>query len=648
MKGILSFCLILVVVQSSFALAKQLPTEFFTKPAEFGDVKLSPDGKYLAVTMPQEDGNALAIFDRKTFKPTYIYQFPTNSYVSKFLWANNERIVFTRKYKKQFDEQYFTEGQIYAGNFDGSQSEVIYGHSANHNSSASFNLRRKSGPERAFGSVLHSLPDDKNHIVISSRHMDNEYDDPVKILKLNIYDGRQKMLTRTPFGNMEIGLDGQGKPVFTSGVDSRGKSRKFFYTDREWQEIDSTSELYRFNFLSLDSTGDKLYMTAHLNGKTDAMYEYSFSSSEINMVFNHPVSDIHAYIREPDTQAIVGAEVMPDVFEYHYFDLKSAFAKIHDSLAKALPENDITITSLTRDQKEMIVLVRTDKNPGDFYLFNRDNNKLEYIFSRKEWLNPDALAARDPIKFTARDGQTIYGYLTKPLDTFAPVPLVTLVHGGPYGVSDTWFYDTDAQFLANRGFAVLQVNYRGSGGYGYKYESKAYKKRHSLIQQDIIDGTKWALSQEGINNKACIMGWSFGGYSALMSPLTEPDLFKCSIAAAGVYDVNMQLEEADYSKISSVAKGAVVKKYGKGEDLLKKESPLTYIDNLKTPIMIVHGGKDTRVPPEHAMLLRDALDERNLEYEWLFKKNEGHGFYNENNRIEFFDKSVIFLNKHLQ
>ena len=597
--------------------------------------------------MPQKDRTVLAIFDRETLKPTYVYRFPEENHVDEFHWVNNERLVFTRLFRDNSQEQLVTNGQIYAGNFDGSKSDIIFGWSAGMDKSGSHRMRKNKGPDRSFGDILHTLPSDPDHIVISARHMDNKYDSPVRILKLNVYSGKKSVITRTPFGNMWVKLDNSGKPVFANGTDPRGVKRSYFYQDRDWVEIDKTSALHNYYPISINNAGDKLYMVSHLDGKTDALYQYDFKTKEIKLIFNHPVSDIHAYIREPSTNIVVGAEVMPDAFEYHYFEPENEYAKLHMALAHALNGRDITITSRTKDLSEMIVLVQSDKNPGDFYLFNNKKKSLQYMMSRKQWLDPNLMAERKPIKFKARDGVDIYGYLTLPTNTKTKVPLITYVHGGPYGVNDSWFFDSTAQLLANNGFAVLQVNYRGSGGYGLAYENIAYRKRHSLIQHDIIDGTKWALTQPEIASKACIMGWSFGGYSALMSPLIEPELFKCSIAAAGVYDAVLQEEEADYSRISSVSEGEAAKKYGKNEELLKKESPITYIDNLKTPILIVHGGKDKRVPPEQAYLLKEALDERNMPYEWLFKEKEGHGFFNEENEIAFYKKSLEFLNKHL-
>lgn len=202
--------------------------------------------------------------------------------------------------------------------------------------------------------------------------------------------------------------------------------------------------------------------------------------------------------------------------------------------------------------------------------------------------------------------------------------------------------------LANNGYAVMQVNFRGSGGYGLIYEEVAYQKRHSLIQQDIIDGTLYAQSRPEIaKNKACIMGTSFGGYSAVMAPTIKQDLFKCSITIAGPYNLVTQYEEADYSSIDSTRSLAAIM-YGSDKTLLSAQSPINHLDKFNIPVLIVHGGKDERVPPEQAFELKAALDKANKPYQWLYKKSEGHGFYNEKNRMELYQQSLEFLAKHLK
>jgi dipeptidyl aminopeptidase/acylaminoacyl peptidase len=626
--------------------AKPLPVSYFAKDANYNGIKISPDGTYFAASVPDGDRTALIIINRKSMQVSFAYYFAENEHVDEYYWANNERVIFTKILKEPWREVPYTDGQIYAGNADGSKRAIVFGYQAGKRTGSAYTNR--TGPQRAIGKVVNLLPDDPEHIMITARPFGNSYDASVEIVKVNIYSGRNKRLVRTPFGNMQVVFGATGNPIIASGLDRDGNERKYFYKGRNWEELKEDHPIKDFNPVMVNKSEDILYLSSYPEGKTRALYRYNLLSHSIEKIFQHPEVDFHAYIRNPNDNSIVGVELMTEKINYHYVEPDDAFAKLHKSLAGAFRGHDISITSQTKDQSEMVIFAMSDRNPGDYFLFNQNTKRANELFRSKSWIIPEQMAKKKPIKFNARDGELISGYLTLPNEAKKEYPLVTLVHGGPYGVQDSWWYDSEPQMLANNGYAVLQVNYRGSGGYGKNFEEVAYRKRSTLIQHDIIDGTKWALSLPQIApNKACIMGWSFGGYSALMSPIIEPDLFKCSIAAAGVYDAVEQEEEADYSRIDSVSARAE-EVYGNDLSLLKKESPINYIDRLKIPIFIVHGGKDERVPPEQAYILKEALEEREMAYEWMFKEKEGHGFYNEKNVEEFYIKTLEFLGKYLK
>ena len=258
------------------------------------------------------------------------------------------------------------------------------------------------------------------------------------------------------------------------------------------------------------------------------------------------------------------------------------------------------------------------------------------------------MAATKPISFKARDGLTIHGYLTLPENQEAKnLPLVVMPHGGPHGPRDWWGFDPDAQLLANRGMAVLKVNFRGSGGYGRSFEHAGHKKWGAEIQYDIIDATKYVVAQGFADpNNICIMGASFGGYSALQSSIIEPDLFKCAIGVVGVYDLPLMFKEGD---IAGRERGQRYLKQVLGEDQqqLKAYSPVFNIDKLKAPVLVVHGGDDQRAPIEQAESLISSLKQANHPYEYMLLENEGHGFYKPKHRTEYYKRVLAFLQQHL-
>ena len=635
----------LTLLITSYSNAKPLPLMTFAKHAEYEAVKLSPDGKHYAAKVPKGNETVLIIIKRDTNKPVGIFRFGPNQHVNEFYWVNNERMVYTRNIKESWQEQSTSYRQIYSGNIDGSKNLIAFGYKGGRQEGNP--TARHQGPEDSWGRIVNLLPDDPKHILIEARSMYNDMDAAIRIIRLNVYSTKKRLITRTPFGNMKVLYNSKGTPISADGTDAKGNEKTFFYSDSEWIEISDNKNIQEMTPHAVNKSGTKLYLAYQQDNKTDVLYEYTFATKKLTPIFHHKTSDIWGYIRNPEDGVIVGITVMPGSIEYHYLDKNNEFSKTHINLTKVFKGSHISISSITKDKKEMVVQVMDDKNAGDYYIYNKEKQSLSYMLSRKSWIDPDLMAAKKPIQFNARDGKVIHGYLTLPVNAKEQIPLVTYVHGGPFGVRDDWLFDETAQMLANNGFAVLQVNYRGSGGYGKEYESIAYRKLSTLIQHDIIDGTKWALSQKEIlDDKACIMGWSFGGYSALMAPLVDPELFKCSIAAAGVYDAVEQENDADYSEIASVSTQAA-EVYGDDEKLLKEESPLTYIDKLKIPVFIVHGGRDERVPPEQAHLLKAALDKRNMPYEWMFKEKEGHGFFNEDNEVEFYQRTLDFLNKHL-
>jgi dipeptidyl aminopeptidase/acylaminoacyl peptidase len=245
---------------------------------------------------------------------------------------------------------------------------------------------------------------------------------------------------------------------------------------------------------------------------------------------------------------------------------------------------------------------------------------------------------------------TLYGYLTlpPPVREGNQLPLVLMPHGGPHGPRDYWGFDPYVQVLATHGFAVLQVNFRGSGGYGPHFEKLGFREWPGNMQNDLTDSVAWAV-KEGIADprRICIYGWSYGGYAALMSAVKEPDLYACSVPAAGVYDLDIQYEESDFTRYTTWGKKYLDRVIGPTEADRRTASPISYLDKLKTPLFIVHGEADERVPVENARELKAALEKRGTKFEYMEKKHEGHGFFKEENRTAFFIALLDFLDRHI-
>ncbi|HAY92548.1 alpha/beta fold hydrolase, partial [Shewanella sp.] len=334
---------------------------------------------------------------------------------------------------------------------------------------------------------------------------------------------------------------------------------------------------------------------------------------------------------------------------YAFVDNEDSHAKLLKDLLGALPGHQVRIVSETRDAAKLVVLAFNDRNPGDYYIFDTKTLKLEYLAAAKKWLNPEQMADVKPISFTSRDGKQLHGYLTLPFGKETKnLPLVVNPHGGPHGIRDWWGFDPQNQYLASQGIAVLQVNFRGSGGYGDQFERAGYQKWGSDIQHDIIDATQYVIDQ-GFADKEriCIVGGSFGGYSALQSAVLAPDMFKCAIGVAGVYDLELMFNKGDVANSRS---GTSYLKDVLGQDkaVLKAMSPSENVDKLKANILLVHGGEDDRAPIEQLESLEKALKAHNYPYQKLVMDNEGHGFYNDEHRAKYYEKMLSFLKTNLK
>lgn len=638
---------IIAIGYSVAGLAKPLSPAYFAKNASYDQVKLSPDGQHLAVTIPFPNRSVLAILDRETKEAKSLFQYGNEKYIDEFEWVSNKRVVFTQKYKTHESEKMYIAGHVFAADINGTREKVIFGKNM-YVQHVGTRVNNKRGPIDAWGEIAHTLPDDPKNILVSAVYFSSKEDGGENLFKVNVQNGDRKFVTRTPVGRMQLAYDRSGETIFAMGHDRAGVYSGQIFKDGEWTKIKKTDKLANLTPVSISSNGNTIYFSAYVDRSTKSLFRYDVANDELHLDFQDPISDIYDFVIEPGSNRVVGVKTMPGKIKTHYFDKKDKFSKLHRSLSKAFGGQDLTITSETEDGKFLILLAQSDKNPGDFFLFDTDKMNADYLMSRKQWIDPDTMGTRQPISFNNSEGITLHGYITWPIDTSKPVPLVTLVHGGPYGIKDSWYFDSEAQMLANHGYAVLQINYRGSQGYGLDYKETAYRKFATMIQQDINDATRWALKLDKIaDDKVCIAGTSFGGTSAVFAPILAPSLYQCSIAIAGVFDEVKQEDTADYSSVETSANQAK-KIYGESEEELTQSSAITHIDKFKTPILIAHGGQDKRVLPEQSELLRDALQKRKVPYEWFFKEKEGHGFQDEKNREELYQKMIDFLDKHLK
>lgn len=655
-KKLLWSLLLLINVGTSSVFANPvLKIEDFVKLPSARDVQVSPDGNYFSVIFRKNDEDILAIMDMKTRKPSSLSRVKgERKSVDKAYWINNNRLIYSVAESSAWNKTRFSNGELIGVNTDGSNHKMIFGYKAGKKQSGT-NIKRNK-PDYGNQKIIDLLPDDEDHILIAffpwknAGHVwiSNPRAKPI-LYKLNIQTGKKKKLGFLPLPYADAIADNNGVARFSIGIDDENEQQIFYRDSMEddWEKLVlkdfEGSHLYP---LSFSKDNKNVYLSANVNNGTRALYLYNIKEQSTKKLFHNKKVDISIYLHNFSSNRIIAVGTSLALPEYHYLENDNKKVKLHKQLMTAFNGSDVVITSTTKKGDAAIVYVYSDTNGGDYYLFNTKTLKAEYLLSKYQHIDPNHMAKTEAIEFTARDGKEIKGYLTKQEST-EKLPLVVLPHGGPHGPRDFWGYDWEVQLLANRGYAVLQVNFRGSGGFGRDFQESGYGEWGTAMQDDITDATYAVIKQANIDPKrVCIYGASYGGYAALMGTVREPDLYRCAVGSAGVYNLPMMFEKGDIPESKS---GLVYLKDVLGENIdeQKQRSPVFNVDKIKANILLIHGSKDERVPIEQVKSLKDAFDKINKKYEWLELEDEGHGYYDETNRLTAYKKILDFLDQNI-
>ena len=645
---ILKYILIFVMVVSFSAISKPLAIKYFSKKSEFSQVQISPSGKYISAVTNNEGKKVLAIFDRKTLKMIHVVYFNNRAQVGTYNWVNNERLVIAKTYFQGWNDHPLYYGELFAVNADGTKEKYLMGYNSERQTGSNI---KKTEAIFGFSYVLDPLLEDDKHMLAYVLPANKNVEPSVIVYKVNLFSGRKKKVTRSPARMARYLTDHQGEVRFA--IASSDYIQQDLYErnleSNEWiKKTNINSKYFDITPFAFDESGEKVYVTASQKTGPKGLFLLDLKTSDMKLISQDKrVSPSNVWINK-NTRSLYAVEYEPGYPTYEFIDKNSYMSKRLKGLIKALPGHQVRILSTTQDNSAHIIWAGNDRNPGDYYLYDAVTKKLQYLLSSKNWIDPDKMAEVRPISYEARDGLVIDGYLTLPLNKKEKkLPLVVMPHGGPHGPRDWWGFDSDTQLLANNNIAVLQVNFRGSGGYGSDFEHKGHQKWGAEIQYDIIDGVNY-LVEQGIADKEniCIMGASFGGYSALQSSIIEPDMFKCAIGVVGVYDLPLMYSTGDVQE-RKTGINYLTRVLGEDNDQLKSFSPANNVDKLKAPVLIVHGGTDERAPMEQADSLISALKKENHPYEYMELSEEGHGFYKDEHREEYYKKVLEFLGKHI-
>ena len=604
----------------------EIPLEDFFRNPEMSSFQLSPNGEYISYMKPWEDGNRMMnVYVRKINSDEEIrLTSASKRSLYGYGWLNDERIAYVQ------DQGGDENIHIYAVDIDGKNDIDL------------------TPFENIQARITDDLEDDPNYILVSINKRNERIHD---VYRLNVNTGEMEMIAENP-GNISGWMtDNSGKLRIATTSD--GVNSSLLYRDKESDEFrtilttnfkESVSPLY-FTF-----DDQELYVSSNRGRDKSAIYKFDLNEAkEYELIFEHDQVDVYGLMRSKKRKKITGVSYTTDKRQTHFFD--DWRENLQMKLETKLKGVEVAISDLSKDESKAIIITYSDRSRGTYYFYDIEKDNLKKLADLSPWLKEEDMAFMKPISYKSRDGLIIPGYLTLPLNYKEgnKIPVVVNPHGGPWA-RDNWGFDSQVQFLANRGYAVLQMNFRGSVGYGREFWEKSFKQWGKTMQDDITDGVNW-LIEEGIADpdRIGIYGASYGGYATLAGLAFTPDLYACGVDYVGVSNIFTLLETLPpYWELGRQMMYEMIGNPETEQELLREASPLFHIDNIKAPLFVAQGANDPRVKQAESDQIVEALKLKGIDVPYMLKEDEGHGFYNESNQFDFYREMIGFLDKHLK
>lgn len=635
---VLTLCVSGLLLRAALAQnTETIPAGKLFDYAAISAVRISPDGRHLAFLSPLKDRVGIALMDLETGKVEPLVRAADEN-IADFLWKNNDHIIFLA------DVGGNEAAAIQSINLKNRRITRLL------ESFGENNWTRQGG--QWGGVVSWWITNPEKIIVQGSRDKDSWWSG---LYEVNVNSG-----TRSPVGGYTHEKNSRG--LF---FDNAGRIRiQLIDTRKEVQVEARLGDSMQFTpLLSLPRdalTGSLEHETILADNETLLFVDYAKhdrgalvswslrTGRSVAELFVPPEGEITRLILSRDQATLLGVRFEGDKEHVHWFDPE--MAGIQASLDQAFPGTINSIADFSDDRKRLVIQVWSDIEPGVFFLLDRSRSqpKLMPLGSGRPNLEAKQLARMEVVRLMARDGLELQGYLTRPNGTSGPQPFIILPHGGPYGIRDSWNYDGEVQFLANRGYAVLQLNYRGSGGLGRKFLEAGRLEWGKKMQDDLTDGVKWAITQ-GIADprRVAIYGASYGGYAALAGVTFTPELYRCAVNYVGAVEL-AYLGRRD-SGGDQVANEFFYEKWIHPDmEELKRRSPTNHVADIRVPTLHAYGQNDPRVEYRHWKKLKTELDKHHKPYEVFNQDDEGHGFRNAPARVRFYLTLEEFLAKNMK
>jgi dipeptidyl aminopeptidase/acylaminoacyl peptidase len=625
MKNISVSLLFLMLILASSSAEDSVPPpiplrDFFPNPQTTG-YELSPSGALIGFLKPVDSRLNIFVQPKSGGEAKQITQVKDRD-IRGFFWKGDKYLLYLKD--NAGDENF----HLYVTGSDGSGTRDL------------------TPFEGVRAQMIDGLEDHPTDLILGLNKRNKEVFDAYR---LNVESGDLKLIAENPGNIASWTTDHDGNIRVATTTD--GVNTSLLYRKNEsdaWKTVITTNfkESFAPQFFTFDNKA--LYGVSNIGRDKAAIVEFDpETGKETKVLFENPEVDVSGLHYSRKRKVLTSATFTTWKEERKFFDPE--FEAIYKSLNEKLPGYDVYVVSSNKEEDTFIVRTITDRSLGAFYLYDSKSGELTKLADRNPWLKEDQLSEMKPIEYTSRDGLTIHGYLTLPKGKAAKnLPVVVHPHGGPWA-RDEWGFNPEVQFLANRGFAVLQMNFRGSTGYGRKFWEASFRQWGQSMQDDITDGVKWLIDQ-GIADpkRVAIYGGSYGGYAVLEGLTKTPNLYAAGVDYVGVSNLFTFMKTVPpYWKPFLEMMYEMVGNPEKDKSLFEENSPALNADKIKAPLFVAQGAKDPRVNIDESNQIVEALKKHGVDVEYMVKEDEGHGFHNEENRFSFYEAMEKFLAKYL-
>lgn len=618
--------------------------DLFSRTSYILDMKISPDGKHFFVSADQDGDQTASIFDMRTNKPVHVINFDRGWQVGDITWISNSELAISPRIKPLLRNIDVVTGDLAVFSIDGKIKKIIYGPNAKGS-----NQTGMAGRIRSSGGalILNPMLDEPRRMLVQ---IFERY--KTGVAEIHTRSGALRGLRYGPERYCNFALDSEGNVRFCSAADEITDFPTIYeLIDEQWVSVYTSDSRERVEIVGPLSSPGKYLAIKEAASSVMGLYEFDSATKTFTELYVGETFDIEPLRRfrgssglEP-VFGLVAIDARDPKPNYLYLRGESKLSDAHERLATAFPGQFVRITSATSNAEQMIAVVGGTRSAGSFYFFDTKKDEIRYLAERRPWLDEDKLVDMQPFSFIASDGLEVHGLFT-PGVAGGQRGTVVMPHGGPHGPFDAYGWDYQVQFFSQMDISVIQVNFRGSGGFGRNFEEAGYREWSGKMIDDIVEGAEFIKQREELPRQMCVYGASYGAFAAASAVFRYPDYFKCAAGHVGVYDLPEMFVSGDIPE-SKAGKAFLRRVLGTDEQKLRADSPSFNADKIRVPMLLTAGKSDERAPPVQTEIMETRMKQAGKAVEASYISREGHGFGSSENERARLQQTGGFILKHL-